>query len=140
MPTEDTSRLESFSVCLSGLSEVQLARVRHALPDLDWIVQSSQSGPIARCPLSPHTDYGTLSAFLDVEALDPAQVTVVISVATSSDHSGVSVPDNVMEVIRRARCGVTFSIVACLAPPFGEEELDDTGSARDVKPSKDAPM
>ena len=125
MPSDDTSRFERFAIRLSDLSDIQIALIRKALPELEWSVTGAESTPVLAAPLSPYSDYDGLTALLAKQRTDQSNVVVVITVMTSSDHSGVSVPENVMRIIRNARCAITFLLVADLEPPPGEEKSDE---------------
>lgn len=59
-------------------------------------------------------DFGPPYSFLDGVSLDPSSYSVWISVVISSDHSGVSVPEHVRELIRRTNGGIDFSFTAAL--------------------------
>jgi hypothetical protein len=109
---EDSSRTERFSMRFMALDEQQLQALQRALPGIELKVRQSEVGTTAVFDLSEDVDYEPLCAFLDDARIDSKNHSVWVSVVTSSDHSGVSVPDYVLRLIRRTQCGLDFSFVS----------------------------
>ena len=76
--------------------------------------------------LDERSNLEPLYQFLDAEPLDPKTYSVWVSVVSSSDHDGISLPEYILDLIRRTKCGVDFSFVASLGP-------DDEGDEADVQ-------
>jgi len=118
---EDTSRTERFYMRFMALSASAQRALREALPPTTEIrTRTHEDGTTVIFQLSDTADYEPLYRFLDRSNLDPATYSVWISVVTESDHSGVSVPNYVLKLIRRIRGGLDYSFVA-----LGPELPDD---------------
>jgi hypothetical protein len=74
--------------------------------------RQSEIGTTVAFELSKDVDYEALLVFLDSSHIDSNNYSVWVSVVTSSDHSGVSVPDYVLKLIRRTKGGLDFSFVS----------------------------
>jgi hypothetical protein len=124
---EDTSRTERFSMRLMALSEQRLQALRQALPGIELKVRQTAMGTTAVFELSEDVDYEPLLAFLDNSHVDSKSYSVWVSVVTSSDHSGVSVPGYVLKLIRRTQGGLDFSFVS-----VGHDADESTKGSVDV--------
>lgn len=102
-----------------ALSERTLQGLRGALPETDLQLREHEAGTTVVFKLSETVDYEPLCRFLDESDIDPSQYSVWVSVVTASDHSGVSVPDHVLRLIRRTKGGLDFSFVS-LGPDDSE--------------------
>lgn len=115
-------REEQFSFRLTQLSSETAERLRRRLPNVAF--SSRRADVMVWDSLSPDTDFSALYTFLASEPLKPASYSVWVSVVSSSDHDGVSVPPYILDLVRNTRCGLDFSFVACL----GDE--DSTSSSK----------
>ncbi len=66
-----------------------------------------------------------LYAALETLQLGPDQFEVIASVVTTSDNGGIDVPEYVLDLIRRTRCGVGFSFVST-GPDEPENDSEPT--------------
>jgi hypothetical protein len=112
---------EEFSFRLTHLSPESVARLRSSLPNFE--IQSRRAD-IAAVVLREHIDPEPLYEFLKSEGSDPSTYSVWVSVVSSSDHDGASLPKHVLDVIRSTQCGVDFSFVGCLGDDPVEDESD----------------
>jgi hypothetical protein len=109
---------EEFSFRLTHLSPESAARLRASLSNIE--IQSRRADIVALV-LRQDTYLEPLYHFLKSEGLDPSTYSVWVSVVSSSDHDGASLPKYILDVIRKTQCGVDFSFVGCLGEP-GEGE------------------
>jgi hypothetical protein len=114
---------EGFSFRFTKLSPSMALRLRNALTDIE--LQSRRPDVIV-LELDERTNLEPLYQFLDAEPLDAKTYSVWASVVSSSDHDGISLPEYILDLIRRTKCGVDFSFVASLGP-------DDEGDEADVQ-------
>jgi hypothetical protein len=112
---EDTSREEIFGFRLIALTDHQVKRLQEHLPGVPFTVRKKENGSVVSFDVTATTRLQGLYAFLAETSLDPESYSVWISVVTSSDHSGVSVPRYVRELIRNTSGGIDFSFTAALA-------------------------
>jgi hypothetical protein len=109
---------EEFSFRLTHLSPESATRLRASLSSFD--IQSRRADIVALV-LRQDTDLEPLYTFLKSEGLDPSTYSVWVSVVSSSDHDGLSLPKYILDVIRSTQCGVDFSFVGCLGDPVEDE-------------------
>ncbi|MGA2148132.1 MAG: hypothetical protein ABSH49_24550 [Bryobacteraceae bacterium] len=109
---------EEFSFRLTHLSPESATHLRTSLSNVE--IQSRRADIVALV-LREDTDLEPLYKFLKSEGLDPSTYSVWVSVVSSSDHDGVSLPKYILEVIRSTQCGVDFSFVGCLGDPVEDE-------------------
>jgi hypothetical protein len=127
---EDTSRRERFSFRFIALSDAAVDALRRALPDAPLRTRKHDTHTTAVIDLSETLDLDPLYAFIDESGAPPSSYGVWISVVTASDHSGVSVPPHVLDLIRRTRGGVDFSFVA-----LGPDDHDSETPGPDERPA-----
>jgi hypothetical protein len=99
---------ETFSFRFTNLSAGSASRLRGSITN---IAMASRRSDVIVLDLRESTDLESLYGFLRSEDLDPKTYGVWVSVVSSSDHDGVSLPEYVVELIRRTKCGVDFSFV-----------------------------
>lgn len=104
-------REEEFSFRFIKLTTDVAGRLKQRLSGFDL---ESRRPEVVAFPLRETADHGPLFAFLESEALDPSTYSVWVSVVTSSDHGGVTLPPYILDVVRKTRAGVDFSFVACI--------------------------
>ncbi len=112
--TEDISRKEKFAFRFIGLSETSLTKLQTMLKALSLTVRIRNDGFVVSFDITEKTDLEPLYRFLSENSIDSSKYSTWISVVTSSDHSGVSLPRYVLDLIRQTKGGVDFSFVACL--------------------------
>jgi hypothetical protein len=119
---------EEFSFRLTHLSPETATRLRTSLSNVE--IQSRRADVVALV-LREETDLEPLYKFLKSEGLDPSTYSVWVSVVSSGDHDGLSLPKYILDVIRSTQCGVDFSFVGCLGDP-AEDERDSSVKSRAV--------
>ena len=119
---------EEFSFRLTHLSPESAVRLRASLSNME--IQSRRADVVALV-LREETDLEPLYKFLKSEGLDPSTYSVWVSVVSSGDHDGLSLPKYILDVIRSTQCGVDFSFVGCLGEP-AEDESDSSVKSRAV--------
>ncbi len=110
---------EEFSFRFTHLSPGTASHLRSSISKIEL---QSRKPDVISLVLSEATNLEPLYKFLESEALDPKTYSIWVSVASSSDHDGTSLPQYILDIIRRTRCGVDFSFVASL----GSDEEDAT--------------
>lgn len=120
---------EEFGFRFTGLTPEIQERLRAALPDFEV---GSRDPEVALVILRTNQDLQPLYSFLEREDLEAASFNVWISVVTSRDHDGLSLPKSIVELIRLTKGGVEFSFVACLGSD--DDPLNDGESAVDRRP------
>jgi hypothetical protein len=111
---EDTSREEIFGFRLTALTDHQVKRLQQQLPEVHLTVRKKETGSVVSFDVTATTRLQGLYEFLAEASLDPESYSVWISVVTSSDHSGVSLPPYVRDLIRNTSGGIDFSFTAAL--------------------------
>ncbi len=114
---EDTSREETFGFRLTALTEDQITALRQLLPDVPLTVRKKGERSVVSFDVTEVMRLQGLYRFLSQTTLDPESYGVWISVVTNSDHSGVSLPLYVRDLVRRTTGRVDFSFMACLGDP-----------------------
>ena len=104
-------REEAFSFRFIQLAIGTAERVREQLGNFK---QEFRRPDVVSLAIDETSNLELLYAFLEQESLPSGTYSVWISLLTSSDHGGVSLPDYILELVRRTRVGVDFSFVACL--------------------------
>jgi hypothetical protein len=66
---------------------------------------------VAAFDLIDGMDLEPLYGFIDAASLKPDSYSIWISLLTSSDHDGLSLPSHILEIVRRIKVGVDFSFV-----------------------------
>ena len=117
---------EEFGFRFTGLTAEMQERLRAALANFEI---GSRDPEVALVVLRADQDLQPLYSFLERENVEPASCSVWISVVTSRDHDGLSLPKGIVDLIRLTRGGVEFSFVACLGPQ--EDVLTDGSDAVD---------
>ena len=102
---------EGFTFRFTQLSLDTASRLRNSLQNME--IQSRKPEVICLV-LEESTDLAPLYSFLASEAIDPKTYSVWVSVVSSSDHDGISLPPYILDLIRKTSCGVDFSFVASL--------------------------
>jgi len=102
---------EGFSFRFIQLPSGTASRVRSSISNVEL---KSRRPDVIFFELAEEMDLEPLYSFLDREALDPKTYSVWVSVISSSDRDGVSIPTFVLDLIRRTKCGIDFSFVAAL--------------------------
>lgn len=104
---------EEFGLRFTGLTVEMQTKLRAALPGYEI---GSRDPRIALVILHAGQDLEPLYTFLEREQIEPASYSVWVSVVTSRDHDGLSLPKGIVDLIRMTKGGVEFSFVACLGP------------------------
>ena len=104
-------RKESFSFRFTKLTPVLSGKLRQKLTK---IKTESLRPDIVFFDIGKRTNLDPLYEFLETERLATGSYGLWVSVATSIDHGGVTVPGYILEIVRRTQCGIDFSFVACL--------------------------
>ncbi len=126
---DELYRKERFSFRFIGLSEDLAAKIRHSLATVTFksprsSLPRSAAGLVLAFDLNETMDLTRLYATLTELPVDPSMYSVWISLVTSTDHGGISVPAYVLDLIRRTKCGIDFSFAACLD---STEQMEETG-------------
>jgi hypothetical protein len=111
---EDTSRRERFWFRFTSLSNKDLKKLQGLLPTMPFTIRQKGELSVVSFEIAAGMELEGLYTFLAQVPIDPSTYSVWISVVTSSDHSGVSVPEYVRELIRQTKGGIDFSFTACL--------------------------
>ena len=111
---EDTSREEIFGFRIMSLTDDQITALRESLPEVPLTIRRRGVSSVVSFDVVEATGLEGLYKFLSQEAIAPDSYSVWISVVTSSDHSGVSVPKYIRDLIRRTGGGIDFSFTAAL--------------------------
>jgi hypothetical protein len=109
--TNTPFREEEFSFRFTKLSLDAADRLRKSLGGFKI---ESRRPDVVSLRIGEATNLEPLYAFLEREAFEPGTYSIWVSLVTSSDHGGVSLPGYILDLARRARAGVDFSFVACL--------------------------
>ena len=117
---------EEFGFRFTALTAEMQERLRAALPNFDI---GSRDPRVALVVLRADQDLQPLYSFLERENVEPASCSVWVSVVTSRDHDGLSLPKSIVDLIRLTKGGVEFSFVACLGPE--EDAARDDGDVAD---------
>jgi hypothetical protein len=112
---------ERFKFRFLDLTESAVERLRKMLPDVNLKVHFRGTGAVVTFLVTEDLNCEALYSFLKQEALSPRKHSVWVSVVSSSDHDGVSLPEYVLGIIRRTMCGVDFAFVGCLGDPIEDE-------------------
>ena len=116
-----TYHKETFRFRFTKLSSGAALRLRSSIVNIEL---ESRKPEVILLVLNEGSDLEPLYRFLDAEVLDPKTYSVWVSVVSSSDRDGVSLPQYVLNIVRRTRCGVDFSFVAALESDAGRDETD----------------
>jgi hypothetical protein len=111
---EVTSREESFAFRFMRLSASSVEKLQNLLSTVKLTVRKRDEGSVVSFDITETTDLRPLYEFLSEEDIHSSEYSVWISVVTSSDHSSVSLPGYMLELIRRTKGGVDFSFMVCL--------------------------
>jgi len=111
---EDISRRERFWFRFTSLSDNDLKALKSLISPIPLTIRKRDTSSVVSFEIRPDMELGGLYTFLSQTAIDPSSYSVWISVVTNSDHSGVSVPKYVCDLIRQTHGGVDFSFVAAL--------------------------
>jgi hypothetical protein len=112
---------EIFRFRFTKLISSAAFRLRSSILDIEL---QSRKPEVILLVLDEGSDLEPLYKFLEAEGLDPKTYSMWASVVSSSDHDGVTLPQYVLEIVRRTKCGVDFSFVASLDPDDGKDEPD----------------
>ena len=107
---EDITRKETFRLRFVGLSEDELVKLTTIIPLEHLTIRRPRGILVAILELTASTNIEQICVFLSDEHINPEKYSLWISVVSSSDHSGVSVPAFVLEMIRRTRGDWTFRL------------------------------
>ena len=119
---------ESFRFRFTKLSSNTALRLRNTILDIEL---HSRKPDVILFVLDDSSNLEPLYQFLESEPLDPKTYSVWVSVVSSSDQDGISLPPYILDIIRRTKCGVDFSFVASL----GSDNESDEADVRDVRTS-----
>ena len=122
--TSTPFREEEFSFRFTKLSLRAADRLRESLNGFNI---ESRRPDVVSLGIGEATNLEPLYAFLESEAFEPGSYSIWVSLITSSDHGGVSLPGYILELVRRTEAGVDFSFVACLDE--AEAQPEETGTA-----------
>lgn len=112
---------EEFSVRFKDVTPAFQERLRSALSGfrIESIVPD-----VAVVIVRPDHDLQPLVSFVQQENLHSASYSVWVSVVTSADHDGVTLPKTILTLIRSLEGGVDFSFVASLGDDNDEHGVD----------------
>jgi hypothetical protein len=110
----------TFSFRFMSLSDRELVRLCTLLPGPKLTSRPRGAGLVVVLELAEDFDIGSLRAFMVECQIDPDTTSVWISLTTSGDQGGVSLPQHVLDIVRRTFCGVDFSFASCLGDDPGE--------------------
>jgi hypothetical protein len=116
-----TYHKETFRFRFTRLSSSVALRLRNSILHIEL---ESRKPEVILLVLDEGSDLEPLYKFLDAEVLEPKTYSVWVSVVSSSDHDGVSLPQYILDIVRRTKCGVDFSFVASLESDDGRDETD----------------
>jgi hypothetical protein len=116
-----TYHKETFRFRFTNLTSSVALRLRGSILHIEL---QSRRPEVILLVLDEGSDLEPLYKFLDAEVLDPKTYGVWVSVVSSRDHDGVSLPQFILNVVRRTNCGVDFSFVASLEDDDGTDETD----------------
>lgn len=116
---------ETFRFRFTELSSSAALRLRSSVRH---IALQSRRPEVILLVLDGDSDLEPLYKFLDAEVLDPKTYSVWVSVVSSSDHDGLSLPEYILNIVRRTKCGIDFSFVASLESDAGRDETDSQHS------------
>jgi hypothetical protein len=111
---EDTSRRERFWFRFTSLSDKDLKTLQDLLPTIPFTIRKKGDVSVVSFEIVAGMDLEGLYTFLAQVRIDPSTYSVWISVVTSSDHSGVSLPPYVRDLVRNTSGGIDFSFTAAL--------------------------
>lgn len=109
--TNTLFREESFSLRFTKLSPDSASRVRDKLCEFNM---TSRRADIVSLDLNETLNLDPIYSFVENGSLDPSTYSIWVSLITSSDHGGVSLPGYILELARRTGAGIDFSFVASL--------------------------
>jgi len=105
---------ETFSFRFTQLSETEVQRLRANYPLIEIEVRQWKDNEhhfVAAIDLAEDLDLEPLYGFIEATSAKPEDYSVWISLRTSSDHDGLSLPPYVLELIRRIKVRIDFSFV-----------------------------
>lgn len=105
-------REETYSFRFINLTPESASKLKQLIPAFD--VGSRRPG-VAVLDIDESTDLTQLLDFVGSEKCPRGTYGVWVSLVTSADNGGVSLPEYVLQLIWKAGCGIDFSFVACLA-------------------------
>lgn len=117
---------ESFRFRFTKLSSDTALRLRKTITDFEL---ESRKPEVILLVLHENSNLEPLYQFLEAEALNPETYSVWVSVVSSSDQDGISLPQYILDLVRRTKCGVDFSFVASL----GSDEEDEDKNTQVVR-------
>jgi hypothetical protein len=112
---------EGFRFRFIRLSSSTASRLRNSIQHIEI---QSRKPEVVLLELDESTDLEPLYRFLASEAIDPKTYSIWVSVVSSSDHDGISLPHYILDLIRKTNCGIDFSFVASLGSDDGIDEAD----------------
>lgn len=121
MPKNADFHRERFKFRFLDLTEAAVARLRTMMKTTGLRVHRRPSGFVVTLPITEGFAREQLFQYLLEEKLSRDSCGVWVSVLSSSDHDGLSVPEFILEIIRKTRCGLDFSFVGCLDGEADEE-------------------
>jgi hypothetical protein len=117
---------ESFRFRFTNLTSSTALRLRNTILHIEL---QSRRPDVILLVLNESSNLEPLYGFLESDALDPKTYSVWVSVVSSSDQDGISLPQFILDLIRRTKCGVDFSFVASL----GSDNESDEADVRDLR-------
>jgi hypothetical protein len=114
-------RYEGFGFRFTGLTAELKNRLIAALPDFEI---ESRDPDVAFVIIEKDQDLQPLYFFLEQENIEPAECGVWISFTTTKELDHLVLPQDIIELIRRTKGGVEFSIIA-LSPDEHEGTEDN---------------
>ena len=108
--------METFDKATYGfrflsLSESGIQRLQELMIDVNLTVRQRESKLIVSFDLDERCNLDLLCKFISESGVDPTTYGVWISVIAELDRGGISLPLNILDVIRRTAGGVDFSFL-----------------------------
>lgn len=97
-----------------ALTENELSRLRNLMPRVQFTARQRGAGLVVTFDLGEDFEIGPLLEFIATTQGTESMYSVWISLTSSGDQGGVSLPAHILAVIRETSCGVDFSFAACL--------------------------
>jgi hypothetical protein len=100
-------RKERFRLRFRGLAK----EIKNEILAVMGGTEVMQRGDVLVFEVDGATDLTQLYAALDKLQLGPEEFEVIASVVTASDNGGIDLPEYILQMVRRTRCGIGFSFV-----------------------------
>lgn len=104
----------TFGYRFLALTENEFSLLRSKLPKVQFTARQRQAGLVVSFDLDVSFELGPLLEFIEEAQPSENMRSVWVSVTSSSDQGGVSLPAHVLAVIRKTSSNVDFLFSACL--------------------------